>query len=149
MCVGAFLLLVRSPSVSAVFRIAPGVRRLVPQPLTVQPFSDGGRVVSAARGAGGSGGGEGRPLATVTLDLDALGAPSVDLAHFDLLHVVARFGVLALRQRSPSSFSESVPPKRLLTSTRGRLFLPSTDPYVNQEGPEPQRTPALTIYAVA
>jgi hypothetical protein len=88
-----------------------------PQPLTVQPFSDDGIVVCAAPVAGGRGGGEGRPLTAVALDHDALGAPGVDPAHLDLLHIVVRLGVLNNhRQSLPSSLSEPVPQTRLTSS---------------------------------
>src|SRR4028119_795208 len=104
-------------------------------------------MVRAARVAGGPGGGEGQPLAAVTLDLNMLGAPSVDLAHLDLLHLVARFGVLALRQRLPSSFSEPVPQKEVVLSLiRGWRELPSMG--LQTKEPKPRRAPALTIYGV-
>src|SRR4028119_493571 len=104
-------------------------------------------MVRAARAAGGPGGGEGQPLAALTLDLNMLWAPSVDLAHLDLLHIVARFGVLALRQRLPSSFSEPVPQKEVVLSlTRGWQELPSMG--LQTKEPKPRRAPALTIYGV-
>ena len=59
-------------------------------------------VVRAAP-AGGFGGGESQPLATVTLDRDGLRAPPVDLAEsLQVLGIVAPSGALEYPHRLPS-----------------------------------------------
>src|SRR5215210_112575 len=58
-----------------------------------QLFPDRGGMVRAAPHAGTLGAGEGRILAAVALDQDALGTPPVDLAELHLLDLVIPFDV--------------------------------------------------------
>ena len=68
---------------------------LVFQALSGYLFSDGSRVVRPAPGASGRGdGGEGQPLAALTLYIDMLRTPAVDLAEVHLLNFVVPSGTL-------------------------------------------------------
>jgi hypothetical protein len=63
-------------------------------------------VVSTALWAGALRTGESQPLATVTLDHNALRAPPIDRAELDLLNVVVSFGALDdLHRWTPSLLS--------------------------------------------
>src|SRR5215204_3956666 len=81
--------------IPAVLRVAPGAEGFVSRPMSARSLPRAPRVVlRAAPPAGGRGGGEGRLLAALALDEDALRTPHVDLAERHLLDVVACFGTL-------------------------------------------------------